>query len=71
MFGRIVVSEAAPHYLLITVGSAGDVHPFMYLAKALRAMGREVTLITHSYHARLVESAGFPFVALGNEQDYL
>jgi rhamnosyltransferase subunit B len=65
------VSEAAPHYLLITVGSAGDVHPFMYLAKALRAMGREVTLITHSYHARLVESAGFPFVALGNEQDYL
>lgn len=65
------MSDTAPHYLLITIGSAGDVHPFMYLAKALRAMGRDVTLITHSYHAQLVESAGFPFIALGNDQDYL
>src|SRR4051812_24154340 len=67
----ITVSEAAPHYLLITVGSVGDVRPFMHMARAFQALGRKVTLITHSYHAKLVEGAGLPFVALGNDEDYL
>jgi rhamnosyltransferase subunit B len=63
--------ETSPHYFLITVGSAGDVHPFMHMARALQALGRKVTLITHSYHAKLVQDAGLPFVALGNDEDYL
>jgi rhamnosyltransferase subunit B len=64
------VSETTPHYLLITVGTTGDVHPFIYMAKVLQALGRTVTLITNSYHAKLVENAGLSFVPLGNEEDY-
>jgi rhamnosyltransferase subunit B len=65
------MSDTTPHYLLITVGTAGDVHPFMHMARALQALGRKVTLITHSYHAKLVQGAGLPFIGLGNDEDYL
>jgi hypothetical protein len=65
------VNEITPHYLVITVGSTGDVHPFMRLASALRALGRQVTFISHSYHAQLVQSAGIPFIGLGAEEDFL
>ncbi|MET0856650.1 MAG: nucleotide disphospho-sugar-binding domain-containing protein [Telluria sp.] len=63
--------EIIPHYVVITVGSTGDIHPFMRLASAMRAIGRQVTFISHSYHARLVESAGIPFIGLGTDDDYL
>lgn len=45
------MSGTSPHYLLITVGTTGDIYPFMYMAKALQDLGRTVTLITNSYHA--------------------
>ncbi|MES2756978.1 MAG: glycosyltransferase [Pseudomonadota bacterium] len=62
--------ESTPHYVVITVGTTGDIHPFMRLAGALRALGRQVTFISHSYHARLVESAGIPFIGLGTDEEY-
>ena len=62
--------EPSPHYLLITVGSTGDVHPFMQMARTLQDLGRTVTLITNSHHARLVQDAGLPFVGVGNEAQY-
>lgn len=31
-----VVSETAPHYLVMTVGTTGDIHPFMPSARYLR-----------------------------------
>lgn len=60
-----------PHYLIITVGTAGDMHPFMCTARALQALGRNVTFISHSYHAPLVKSAGLPFIGLGTDEEYL
>jgi rhamnosyltransferase subunit B len=33
------------HYLIITTGTTGDVHPFLHIARALQAMGRQVTFI--------------------------
>ena len=59
-----------PHYLLITVGTTGDVHPFMHMGKTLQGLGRKVTLITNSYHAKLVQDAGLAFVGIGNQEDY-
>ncbi|MEE2612516.1 MAG: glycosyltransferase, partial [Acidobacteriota bacterium] len=35
--------------LLIPVGSAGDVHPYVGLALALRGRGHDVTLATSAY----------------------
>lgn len=65
------MAEATPHYLVITVGTTGDIHPFMHIATALQATGRKVTFITNAYHAKLVQGAGLPFVGLGTEEDYL
>ena len=65
------MSEASPHYLVITVGTTGDIHPFMRIASALQALGRRVTFITNAYHANLVQGAGLPFVGLGTDEDYL
>ncbi len=35
-----------PHFLLLPVGSHGDVHPFVAVGKALRERGHRVTMIT-------------------------
>jgi rhamnosyltransferase subunit B len=65
------VPDPTPHYLVITIGTTGDIHPFLRIARALQALGRKVTFITHRYHANLVQAAGLPFVGLGTDEDYL
>lgn len=60
-----------PHYLVICVGTHGDIHPFMRIAKTLQALGRQVTFITNTYHARLLSGSGLHFVGLGTDEDYL
>lgn len=58
-------------YLVICVGTAGDIHPFIRIALALHSMGRKVTFITNTYHARLLNGSGLTFVGLGTDEDYL
>ena len=52
------MSETAPHYFVITVGTTGDLHPFMRIASALQTLGRKATFITHSYYENVVHGAG-------------
>lgn len=40
------------------------------MASALQARGRKVTFISHSYHARMVQSAGLPFIGFGTDEEY-
>jgi rhamnosyltransferase subunit B len=65
------LSETSPHYLVITIGTTGDMHPLMRIASTLQALGRRVTFITNTYHANLVQSAGFEWLGLGSDEDYL
>jgi rhamnosyltransferase subunit B len=65
------MSDTHPHYVVITVGTTGDVHPFMRMAKALKEMGRQVTFISNSLHASLLQGSGLNFVGLGTDEDYL
>ncbi|WP_296509364.1 glycosyltransferase [Rhodoferax sp.] len=58
------------HYILLTVGTTGDVHPFMSMARAVRALGQHVTVISNSIHAPLVQDANLPFVGIGSEAEY-
>lgn len=51
--------------LLVTVGSSGDVHPFIALGLALRGRGHEVVLATNPYFRESVESAGLSFAPVG------
>lgn len=56
--------------LLITIGSAGDVHPFVALGAALRRRGHAVALATLSLFRPLAERAGLEFIELGTFEAY-
>lgn len=63
--------ETAPHYFVITIGTTGDLHPFLRIARALQTLGRKVTFITHSYYENVVHNAGLPFVGIGTDEEFL
>ena len=74
--GRLAAMSALPstphaertrsrHVLLPTLGSAGDVHPFIALGLALRARGHRVTVLTNPLFQPLIESLGLGFEPIG------
>jgi UDP:flavonoid glycosyltransferase YjiC (YdhE family) len=65
------MSAAPLHCILVTIGSSGDVHPFVGLGLALKRRGHQVTLSTGSYFEPLVRSAGLDFEPLFDSDRYL
>jgi rhamnosyltransferase subunit B len=55
--------------LLPTIGSAGDVHPVVALALALKARGHRATIITNPFFQELIEARGLGFLPLGTVED--
>lgn len=49
--------------LILAVGSAGDVYPFIVIGQALRARGMDVTLMATANFRERVERAGLHFVS--------
>ena len=58
------------HALILTAGSAGDVHPFVALGRTLRGRGHDVTLIANESFGDLVRKAGLEFVQLGTAEEF-
>jgi len=58
------------HVLISCIGSAGDVHPFLAIAKALQQRGHAVELLTSPYFRGRIVAAGIPFVPIGTIEDY-
>ena len=58
------------NFLVLTLGSHGDVHPFVGIATALRARGHTVKFAASSYFAPLIEATGLDFVPLGKPEDF-
>ncbi len=56
--------------MVIALGSAGDVHPNLGLALALKHRGHRVVLITGAVFARLAQQTGIEVHSLGTEQDF-
>lgn len=52
--------------LLPALGSAGDVHPVIELATALRQRGHHTTIITNEYFGDQIRAAGIGFIQLGH-----
>lgn len=50
---------------LVTLGSHGDVHPFVGIAQCLQQRGHEPTLLAADHFASLAQNAGLPFVPIG------
>ena len=49
------------HVVIATVGSLGDLFPFLAIGQALRAAGHRVTIATHGTHRQTIELAGLAF----------
>ena len=54
---------------MFTMGTRGDVQPYIYLSKGLMKAGYDVTLGTHPCWRRLVESYGVHFEPVGPDID--
>ncbi len=56
--------------ILLPIGSSGDVNPFLWIGRHLRARGHEVTMIASPYFASSIATAGLNHVPIGTEQEY-
>lgn len=59
-----------PHMLILAMGSSGDVHPMIALAKQLRARGHEVTFAVNPHFFPLLEKLAIPTAPIGTEEEY-
>jgi rhamnosyltransferase subunit B len=59
-----------PHFLLVPVGSHGDVHPFIGIGKGLRERGHRVTVIAAEPFRDVAERTGLEFVRTLTTDDY-
>jgi rhamnosyltransferase subunit B len=57
------------HVMLPTLGSSGDVHPFIGLGLALRARGHRATVITNPFFQSVIEQQGLGFVPIGSVRE--
>ena len=54
---------------MFTMGTRGDVQPYIYLSKELIRNGYEVTLGSHPCWRKLVEDSGIQFEPIGPDID--
>jgi rhamnosyltransferase subunit B len=54
----------ACHVVLVTIGSAGDLFPFMRIALALQGAGHRISFLGPVQHEPFVRAAGLPFHGL-------
>lgn len=55
------------HFTCLTIGSRGDVQPYIALAKGLMADGHKVRIATHGEFKEWVESHGIEFAYVGGD----
>ena len=56
-------------FLLVGLGSHGDVHPFIGIGQVLAARGHDVAVAAAAEFVPLIKSAGLRAVALGDDED--
>ncbi len=56
--------------ILVAIGSAGDVNPFVVIGACLKRMGHEVLLIANPHFEDKAHRAGLELLPLGTEADY-
>ena len=54
---------------IFTMGTRGDIQPYIFLARALKNNGHDVRLGSHPCWRRLVEDSGIKFVPIGPDID--
>jgi rhamnosyltransferase subunit B len=62
--------RALLNVLLVTLGSSGEVLPYVGIGRALRARGHDVTLLANSHFEKVIRECGLEFTELGTEAEY-
>lgn len=57
-------------YLVVTLGSAGDLHPFLAVARALALRGEDVEVMSNAPYESAVRAEGLAFTPLGTMRDH-
>src|SRR5207249_12299389 len=57
------------HAILVSVGTDGDVLPFVALGTRLRARGHRITLVANEHYGALAANYGFGFRALISDEE--
>lgn len=55
--------------LITTIGSHGDIHPYVGVGQALTRRGHEVALLANPYFKKVAEDAGLDFIPVGDFLD--
>ena len=58
------------HILIIAIGSAGDVHPFLGLGRSFKERGHRVSFCANPVFQPLVERCGLRFLPVGSAEGY-
>src|SRR5260370_1577032 len=61
----------AKHFVITTVGSAGDIFPFIEIAKYLLNKNHKVSFITNPYFENVVKNNGLAFIPFGTIEQCL
>ena len=57
-------------YIVVTVGTAGDVYPFLSLALGLKKRGHQVSFVTNTALVPMAEALGLQAFGTGTAQEY-
>jgi rhamnosyltransferase subunit B len=57
-------------FAIVTLGSAGDLHPFLAIARALVERGHEVHLLTQAPYEGEVSAEGVGFIPVATEEEH-
>ncbi|MBS0339471.1 MAG: glycosyltransferase family 1 protein [Proteobacteria bacterium] len=63
-------AQESVHIIVVSVGTIGDVQPFIGLALALTQRGHRISFLAPAVHEGLIRNAGLAFHPLGSREDY-
>jgi|SRR5579864_1532460 len=63
--------KAKKHFVIATLGTSGDILPFIEIGKYLLSTNHNVTFITNPYFEKVVSGNGLAFTPFGNVEQYL
>ena len=56
--------------LIATIGSLGDLYPYLALASALQKRRHRVTIASSAHHRQRIEQSGFAFHKMAPDCDF-
>jgi sterol 3beta-glucosyltransferase len=63
----VLLPMPSKHFVCLTIGSRGDVQPYIALGKALQAEGHKVTIVTHEEYKEWVTGFGIAHRTAGGD----